>query len=302
MENVFEGLERENIPVADDIKLSVDGQYVLSSDWKDGDCLLQLRDTSMRRDLWQISQLGCTISFSPDSNYIVASEETRISVLDIETGDVVHSLNAPPGHGKDNYFSVAISPDNNYALTASWSGQIRLLDVHTEEIVHQLRMGSHMAADNLSGSPDVIFSASGQYALSGMDDSTLQLWDVHNGTEVYSFGKHGSLVTSTAFSPDGQYILYGSADGTVRLWDVQAQGDIRTFIGHNGVVNSVAFSPDGQYAISGSEDGTLRLWAIRSLDVIVDDICSDYYIDPNAESAMRQQYDIPDDVVLCPEK
>ncbi|NOK62752.1 MAG: hypothetical protein GFH27_549293n2 [Chloroflexi bacterium AL-W] len=64
----------------------------------------------------------------------------------------------------------------------------------------------------------------------------------------------------------------------------------------------MAYSPDGATVLSGSDDDTLRLWDARPLTEIADEVCIKRYIVPKAEAAMREQFAIPDDVVLCPEE
>uniref|UniRef100_A0A0C1RPE7 Uncharacterized protein n=1 Tax=Tolypothrix bouteillei VB521301 TaxID=1479485 RepID=A0A0C1RPE7_9CYAN len=108
----------------------------------------------------------------------------------------------------------------------------------------------------------VAFSPDGQYIVSGSDDNTLRLWDIHGNLQGQPFWGHESPVTSVAFSMDGQYIVSGSRDNTLRLWDIYGNPQGQPFWGHGNWVTSVAFSPDGQYIVSGSRDNTLRLWDI----------------------------------------
>ena len=106
----------------------------------------------------------------------------------------------------------------------------------------------------------VAFSPDGCYALSGLSDNTLRLWDVSNGRELRSIYGHTGKITSVAFSPNGRYAISGSGDKTIILWEIHTGKNIRSFSGHDGVVTSVAFSLDGFYILSGSNDKTLKLW------------------------------------------
>jgi WD40 repeat protein len=109
----------------------------------------------------------------------------------------------------------------------------------------------------------VAFSPDGKSIVSGSNDNTLRLWDLHGNQIGQPFQGHEDWVRSVAFSPDGRLIVSGSADKTLRLWDLQGNQIGLPFQGHEFSVSSVAFSPDGKEIVSGSADKTLRLWDLQ---------------------------------------
>jgi WD40 repeat protein len=136
------------------------------------------------------------------------------------------------------------------------------------------------AWDRLSGQPvslppfeghtdyvkSVAFSPDGTCIISGSNDNTIRLWDVHSGKAIGSpFQGHANSVWSVAFSRDGMHIISGSFDHTVRLWDVKSGKLIGSpFTGHDRAVTCVAVSPDGMHVISGGGGGTIRLWEVQT--------------------------------------
>jgi WD40 repeat protein len=121
----------------------------------------------------------------------------------------------------------------------------------------------------------VAFAPDGQTLASTSHDSTVKLWQVSDGTLLYTLHGHTSWVSSLeghtntswvrslTFAPDGQILASALQDSTVKLWRVADGMLLQTLEEHIETVNSVAFASDGTTLASGSGDGTIRLWAVR---------------------------------------
>src|SRR5918996_4969623 len=115
--------------------------------------------------------------------------------------------------------AVALAPDGERALTASFDYSIILWDLPKEEVL--ARLYGHEAAVN-----DVAFLPGGR-ALSASDDGTIGLWDLGQEELITRLNGHGGKVTAVAVSPDGRLAASAGWDRTVRLWDLQERLELR---------------------------------------------------------------------------
>ncbi|MDE2887986.1 MAG: hypothetical protein OXR72_07200 [Gemmatimonadota bacterium] len=150
---------------------------------------------------------------------------------------------------------VALSPDGRCLAVASAIG-VWLYEAPASRALALLSTASSVHS--------VAFSTGGTLA-SGLDNGTVELWDVETGTSIGTL-RHADWgrVTSVVFSPDGTRLASGSWDQVIKLWDVAARREIGTWEvareDNSLWSHSVDFSPDGTRLASGFQDGTVRLW------------------------------------------
>ncbi len=244
------------------VAISPDSKYALSG----GDRILRLWDMEtgecLRVFKGQTSGVY-SVAISPDGRYALSGDgDDTLRQWDMETGECLRVFRGEGyghGHGYSDVevYSVAISPDGEYALsTSDWDDRLRQWDMETGKCLRVFESHS-------DGLYSVAISSDGEYALSGSFLRTPRLWDMETGECLRVFEGHTEEVRSVAISPNGRYALSGSLDRTLRLWDIRTGECLRVFEGHTAGVRSVAISPDGEYALSGGDE-TLRQWDMET--------------------------------------
>jgi WD40 repeat protein len=117
-----------------------------------------------------------------------------------------------------------------------------------------------------SGAVNAVALSRDGLAAAGMQDGSIQVWDVGSGEARFTLAApmlttasdHG--VTALDFSPDGRLLLSAGRDGSVRMWSAADQR-VLWLETHVSVVTSAAFNEDGSQIASVSTDGTLHLRA-----------------------------------------
>jgi WD40 repeat protein len=256
------------------VSFSPDGRFVLSGSKDDTLRLWEVASGECQRVFKGHSEDITSVAFSPDGLCALSgSEDNTMRLWNISSGECQRVFK---GHSKD-ITSVAFSPDGSFALSGSEDDTLRLWDAERGECLRVFEGHSHDVADYDFGNRfvSVAFSPDGRYALSGVKDGTIRLWDVESGNCLRVFEEHSAWVNSVAISPDGRFALSGSADNIMRLWDISSGKSLRAFMGHVCDTESedsfsgrhfttIAFSPDGRFALSDSWKCTLQLWDVTN--------------------------------------
>ena len=298
------------------VTFSPDGQTALSGSW---DTTLRLWDVATGESIRTFT--GHTgfvesVAFSSDGTLALSGscveanpdatcDTGEIRLWDVATGETIRTF---MGH-TDYVTSVMFSRDGQTILSGSEDRTIRLWDRTSGDVLQTF-------TGHTGEVWDVTFSPDEAFILSGSGDTTLRVWKVASGETIHIFRGHLGAVWSVMFSPDeptpdeptpdeptldGRTALSGSADGTIRVWDVASGESFHTFQGHQNWVRSGVFSPDGRMLLSGSWDRTLRLWPIIPYHQHLTWACHHRYI-PDLSQEQREQFGIPNDLVLCPEE
>jgi WD40 repeat protein len=118
----------------------------------------------------------------------------------------------------------------------------------------------------------VAISADNHWLVTGNDNKTARLWDLHAKDPAASLvvvRGHKGAVHAVTISADNHWLVTGSDDKTARLWNLSAKDPAASpvvFRGHDGPVRAVAISADNRWLVTGSDDKTARLWDLSAKD------------------------------------
>src|SRR4028119_1840144 len=141
------------------------------------------------------------------------------------------ALRTLAGHS-DSVTAVAIAPDGNTAISASWDKTLKIWDTETGTEVRTLTAHTKPVIA-------VAIAPDGKTAISASGDNTLKIWDTETGTEVRTLTGHTNWVYAVAIAPDGKTAISASRDKTLKIWDTQTGTEVRTLTGHTDSVREI---------------------------------------------------------------
>ncbi len=192
-----------------------------------------------------------SVAFSPDGQqFATSSDDDNIILWEISEDSPSHVLQASMG----GITALEFSPNNLLLASGSWGGTIGLWGRNGQ------LLRTFGGAD--SSILDLAFSPDGSMIASALEDNTAQLWQVSDGTLLYSLEYHTAPVQAVSFSADGRWLVTASEDHTLGLWQVSDGSFVKNLEGHSDTIRAVAFSPDSSLLVSGADDGKILLWQV----------------------------------------
>jgi len=200
------------------------------------------------------------VAWSPDGTRLAScSKDTTVQIWDAAADSHIFTYR---GHTAD-VFTVAWSPDGKRLASCSQDTTVQVWDVVDGGHVFTYR-GHRDAVVMVAWSPDGKRLASGggnlDFGTNKPSDDTVQIWDVADGSHVFTYRGHTNGVQAVVWSPDGTRIASASLDNTVQVWDATDGGHVLTYRGHTDHVLNLAWSPDGNYLASVGTDKTVQIW------------------------------------------
>jgi WD40 repeat protein len=217
----------------------------------------------------RVQQMGGVrdAAFSPDGKLIaVARHNSRVTLWETATGREVRALGSDEDVGIPD--AVAYSPDGK-AVAAVDRAVASVWDTATGKRLGVFR-SSKGGVSGAAWSPDGKYLATGTGCLRDDKDFSLLLWDVRQGREVRTLGKHPGYAQELAFTADGSMLASWNWEVTIpdqpagkdRLVGVIAWWDVRTGtqIACRKDSRILGLGPDGKRYTMQPSDGRLEVW------------------------------------------
>jgi WD40 repeat protein len=187
---------------------------------------------------------------------LTACDDKTVKVWTVGTGAKERDLPGAEGVVK----TVAVSKNNVLAAASGADQTIRIYTLADGKLINSFKTGAPVR--------NLTFSPSSQLLAAGLDNNTLQTWNVvftagqpipaEFGRPQQSFN-HAGPVLDVTFTPDSGFLWSASADKTMRVWKSAGETAVRNFA-HPSRVDAVAFSPDGKMLATGCPDGKVRIF------------------------------------------
>ncbi|QSQ26167.1 WD40 repeat domain-containing protein [Pyxidicoccus parkwayensis] len=209
------------------------------------------------------------VAWSPAGDRVASGgEEGLVQVWD-KQGTQLRTLS---GHGGKPIWAVAWDGSGDRLATGGADGQACVWNVDEGTLV---RAPFQHAEGNpeppyipevrvVALSPDGHFlaSVSEVWVEGGGRVSTVRVWDVSSGAELYRLPRRDEgLVKAVAWTPEGRYLLAANSDMTWELWDRETGALRRVDSGLKAYTGAFSLSPDGTRLVVGNVD------RVRILDV-----------------------------------
>jgi len=207
-----------------------------------------------------------SLAFTGDGTKLVVDiGASTVSIWDVATASRLSSRRIRDGYQGSAVYSpgsATFSPGGDILAATLDDQKIGLWTNEGETFLNILTQTEFGSMSKLVFSPDRKLLAL------RWGDTSIQLWDVTTGSQLYILdGGYELAVTALAFSPQlsdgGSANILLAASGTggpVKLWDAQTGTLVKT-LDESNAASTLSFSPDGKLLALGINNG-VRLWRI----------------------------------------
>lgn len=200
---------------------------------------------------------GGKVQISKDEQFIFCTCGSRVNVLEISTGKVVHSVEHDD---QEDITSFALSCDDELLVTASRALLLKQWDWRQAQCTRTWRAIHTVPVASMT------FDSTSTLLATGGCDGTIKLWDVVKQYCTHNLKGSSGVVHLVQFHPDTNrlQLFSSSLDCGIRLWDLHTSECVCVLQSHYSAVTSLAFSPDGSTMISSGRDKVCTVWDLKS--------------------------------------
>ena len=216
---------------------------------------VQILDSRTGQLLWTCSgELvhRSRLTFSPDGERLASAASGGIELWDAESGQLIRMFKGHVGPVVD----VAFNPDSTLLASAGADGCVKVWDAVSDP--ESIPISGPLARLYVVISPD------GRTALTGLGESTIQLWNTTTGKPLGEPLNLDYKQASFDFTADGNRLVLTDEGKNVTTWDVATHKVVHAFK-HDGPARPIrtALSADGKWFACGGAAGELKAWDVE---------------------------------------
>lgn len=198
---------------------------------------------------------------------VTAENDGNILFRDIETGNILHSLNTG-----DPVRAIGISSDEKYLTLGLKNGRVKTLSLPEGKELYEIKAHGKKVTEVFVSSDNTCAATSGE-------DGKAFVFFLESGKERNRFTGHKGAVNDLCFSRNQKLLITASADKTVRFWDIKENKEVIRLVTMKSCWAAV--SPDGYFdgPIYGSDEDSLDAirWVVGDSNYGIDGFTEKYY-------------------------
>ncbi|XP_030434307.1 transducin beta-like protein 3 isoform X1 [Gopherus evgoodei] len=200
---------------------------------------------------------GGKVQISGDGKHMFCPCGTKLNIMDIETGALVHSIEQDE---QEDITSFVLSPDDEILVTGSRALLLKQWEWR------QNKCRRTWKAVHTAPVATMIFDPTSTLLATGGCDSTIKIWDVVKQYCTHNLKGSTGVVHIVQFHPDiSRLQLFSSSmDYMIRIWDLKSSKCIASLSGHYSAVTSLTFAPDRDTLISSGRDKICMIWDLKT--------------------------------------
>ncbi|XP_069380930.1 transducin beta-like protein 3 [Paralichthys olivaceus] len=200
---------------------------------------------------------GGKVQISNDEQHIFCTCGSRVNVLEISTGKIIHSVEHDD---LEDITSFALSCDDELLVTASRALLLKQWDWRQAQCTRSWRAIHTVPVASMT------FDSTSTLLATGGCDGTIKLWDVVKQYCTHNLKGSSGVVHLVQFHPDiSRLQLFSSSlDCGIRLWDLRSSQCVCVLQSHYSAVTSLSFSADGDTMVSSGRDKICTVWDLET--------------------------------------
>ncbi len=212
----------------------------------------------------RVTQDILTLSPHGDAALIYTEGEHKPHILEVRS--LKNAKVLMPLRTQSTLYCAAFSPQGDTLAAGYADDTAKIWNIRTGKALKVFR-------GKMKDVEHVAFSADGKYLATVALDTqyprdtyrtSVKVWNVKTGKELYTLYDGVGEVRSAQFSPHGTFIATTHGDGKVRLWDTTSKKVTQELGNESRHINVLLFTPDGRHIITGENSTPVRVWDVAT--------------------------------------